>query len=84
LKARRNSTNMMMKVKSSRKMPMIMTRQNKKQLGAKATTRAQISYDKLLNTTKRTSSYNTRRDRKRNKKSSNTKKSRLKDAEKKR
>jgi hypothetical protein len=75
---------MMMKVKSSRKMPMIMTRQNKKQLGAKVTTRAQISYDKLLSTTKRTSSCNTRRDRKRNKKSSNTKKSRLKDAEKKR
>jgi len=55
-----------------------------KKLGAKATTRAQISCDKLLDTTKRTSSYNTRRDKELNKRSSNTKKSRLRDTGKKR
>jgi len=88
---------MMMKAKSTttRMTPMLMIRLNKimlklpsikriKKLGARATTRAQISCDKLLSTTKRTSSYNMRRDKKPNKRSSNAKKSRLRDAEKKR
>jgi len=94
LKAKRNSTNMM-KAKTSRKTPMLMTRKNKimpqlahfklmKETGARVTTKAPIYSDKLLSTTKRTSSYNTRRDRKLNKKSSNMKKSRLRDAGKKR
>lgn len=55
--------------------------------GARATTRAQSSCDKLLNSTTRRSSCNMRRDRKlnnSNKRSSNTKKSRLRDAGKKR
>ena len=50
----------------------------------RVTMRAQISLGKLLTITKRTSSENMKKDRKLNKRNTNTKKSRLRDAGKKR